>query len=189
MYNMMLDKLPTDYKGYLMRTSFRIGVQICLCAKDEDYTEEEKLYIMLNLLYGNGIPHDINVAVEGLHWFLSCGREENNHKSSSKELFYWDFDHEKLYSSFMSTYGIDITKEDMHWFKFVALIGSLRKDSAFNGAVAIRSYDTSELKGKALREMRELQESLKPPVQLSSEEQEALAEFDALFSGGGAINE
>ena len=52
MYNMLLDRLPTDYNGYLIRTSFRIGMQICMCLKDDNYTEEEKLGIAFDLLYG-----------------------------------------------------------------------------------------------------------------------------------------
>ena len=54
MTNIILDRLPTEYKGYLIRTSFRIGIQISLCLQDEDYSEEERVLIALNLLYGNG---------------------------------------------------------------------------------------------------------------------------------------
>lgn len=184
MYNIILDRLPTDYEGYLIRTSFRIGIQICLLLKDEEFTEEERLYTALTLLYGNGVPQDIQLAVDGLSWFMDCGMNTKSESSSSKELFYWDFDSARLYSGFMSTYNIDITKEDMHWFKFVALIGSLDKDCAFNKAIEIREFDTKDLRGKALADMQRMKRDLTPPVELTEEEQANLDRFNALFDGG-----
>lgn len=182
----MLDRLPTDYDGYLIRTSFRIGMQICMCMKDDSYTDEEKFAIAFNLLYGNGVPQPIETAVQGLEWFISCGNNNGKNSGSSKELFYWDFDSARIFSSFMSTYGIDLTREDMHWFKFIAMIGSLRKDSAFNSAVGVRSYDMHDLKGKARAEMQKMKNELTPEREYTEEEQEAIDKFNAQF--GGDVN-
>lgn len=186
MYNMLLDRLPTDYNGYLIRTSFRIGMQICMCLKDDNYTEEEKLGIAFDLLYGYGVPNTLEEAMDGLSWFLSCGQKQKKQSGSNKELFYWDFDSARIFSSFMSTYGIDLTKEDMHWFKFIAMIGSLRKDSAFNSAVEIRSYDMRDLKGKARAEMQKMKNDLTPEREYTEEEQRVIDEFNAQF--GGDVN-
>lgn len=184
MTNIILDKLPTEYKGYLIRTSFRIGIQISLCLQDEDYSEEERVLIALNLLYGNGMPQDLDVAMEGLNWFISCGNESKKGSVNDKQLFYWDFDNERIFSSFLATYGIDLTKEDMHWFKFIAMIGSLNKDCAFNKAIEIRDYDMKDLSGKNRIAMQKMKNALTPERKLRQEEQEALDEFNALFDGG-----
>ena len=185
MTNIILDRLPTEYKGYLIRTSFRIGIQISLCLQDEDYSEEERVLIALNLLYGNGMPQDLDVAMEGLNWFISCGNDNNKKGSvNDKQLFYWDFDNERIFSSFLATYGIDLTKEDMHWFKFIAMIGSLNKDCAFNKAIEIRDYDMKDLSGKNRIAMQKMKNALTPERKLRQEEQEALDEFNALFDGG-----
>ena len=185
MTNIILDRLPTEYKGYLIRTSFRIGIQISLCLQDEDYSEEERVLIALNLLYGNGMPQDLDVAMEGLNWFISCGNDNNKNGSvNDKQLFYWDFDNERIFSSFLATYGIDLTKEDMHWFKFIAMIGSLNKDCAFNKAIEIRDYDMKDLSGKNRIAMQKMKNALTPERKLRQEEQEALDEFNALFDGG-----
>jgi hypothetical protein len=181
--NLILDRLPTDYNGYLIRTSFRIGMQICLCFDDNELTDEEKLSIALNLLYGNGIP-EINVAMDGLSWYMSCGMKQNKETTNNKTLFYWDFDAPRLYSSFLQTYGIDLTTADIHWFKFIAMMGSLNKDSALSQAIEIRNYDTKDLKGKAKLDMIKMKKSLTPPVELSDEEQQRIEEFNALLSGG-----
>lgn len=184
MTNIILDRLPTEYKGYLIRTSFRIGIQISLCLQDEDYSEEERVLIALNLLYGNGMPQDLDVAMEGLNWFISCGNENKKGSANDKQLFYWDFDNERIFSSFLATYGIDLTKEDMHWFKFIAMIGSLNKDCAFNKAIEIRDYDMKDLSGKNRIAMQKMKNALTPERKLHKEEQEALDEFNALFDGG-----
>ena len=34
MHNAILDRLPEDYNGWLIRTDYRIGVQIQLCISD-----------------------------------------------------------------------------------------------------------------------------------------------------------
>lgn len=181
--NLLLDKLPTDYEGYLIRTSFRIGMQICLCLEDEELTDEEKMYVAFDLLYGKGVP-DLETAIKGLSWFMSCDTEQNKDTSNNKTLFYWDFDAPRLFSSFRQTYGIDLTCEDMHWFKFIAMMGSLDKDSALSQAIEIRNYDTKDLKGKAKLEMIKMKKSLTPPVKLTDDEQQRLDEFNALLSGG-----
>ena len=71
MYNAMLDRLPEDYNGWLVRTDYRIGVQIQLCISDPDLTDSEKTWTALNLLYGRGVPPDLQTALDGLSWFLS----------------------------------------------------------------------------------------------------------------------
>ena len=183
MFNMLLDRLPTDYKGYLIRTSFRIGIQICLCLDDDEYDDEEKYYIVMNLLYGNSLP-DTDIAIEGLKWFMSCGNPNKQTVSDEKTLFYWDFDAPRLYSSFQQTYNIDLTTADIHWFKFIAMLGSLNKDSSFSQAVEIRQYDMKDLKGKARADMQKMKQNLTPPVEYTDEEQKKLDEFNALLSGG-----
>lgn len=183
MFNILLDKLPNEYEGYLIRPSFRIGMQICLCMDDPDYTDEEKAYICLNLLYGNGVP-DIETAVKGLQWFMACGNPEHKTVGENKTLFYWDFDAARLFSSFKQTYGIDLHKVDLHWFEFIAMIGSLDKDSAFQKAVEIRGYDMKDLRGKHRTDMQNMKKNLTPEKKLSDEEQKQLDEFDLLLAGG-----
>lgn len=182
--NILLDRLPVEYEGYLIRTSFRIGIQLSLLFTDPNYTDEERIPIALNLLYGNGIPEDLRKAVDGLTWFMAGGEKVSNASTNEKPVFYWDFDSARIYSSFMSSYGIDLTKEDMHWFKFIPMLGSIRKDSALSQAINIRTYDTKNLSGKAKAEMMKLRNSLTPKAEYSDEEKEKLAEFESLLNGG-----
>ena len=185
MFNILLDRLPIDYKGYLMRTSFRVGIQICDCLDDTELSDEEKMYVAITLLFGKGIPK-FEDALEGLNWFMACGNPEYKSVGNNKKLFYWDFDATRIYSSFKQTYGIDLAKTDLHWFEFIAMIGSLDKDCSFNKAIEIRDYDIKDLKGKNRSDMQKMKTNLTPPVEMTDEEQQKLDEFNAQL--GGDIN-
>lgn len=158
MFNVLLDRLPDNYKGYLIRTDFRIGIQIITCLKDEDLSQEEKYSISLNLLYGNSIPQDLELALKGLMWFLNLGEEEEEIlKSNSKQKDVMDFeiDSSRIYSGFMSVLGIDLSKEKMHWFKFRYLLLELIKCHLSN-VIEIRAQDTNNMSPKQKTEINRL---------------------------------
>lgn len=158
MFNVILDRLPDNYKGYLIRTDFRIGMQIISCLKDEELTEEERYSISLNLLYGNSVPQDIKLAFKGLMWFLNLGKEEEETvKSTSKQKDVIDFeiDSSRIYSGFMSVLGIDLSKEKMHWFKFRYLLLELIKCHLSN-VIEIRTQDTKNMSTKQKIEINRL---------------------------------
>ena len=61
MLNIILDGFPDEYEGYLIRTDFRVGMQISEALNDVDLAEPEKMMTALRLLYGNGIPPDLSL--------------------------------------------------------------------------------------------------------------------------------
>lgn len=184
MFNYQLDRLPTEYSGYLIRTDFRIGIQIIQCMKDEEYSEIEKTATCLELLYGKGIPRDIDVAVAGLKWFMLCGDEPVAIEESSQEVYDFDVDSKLLYSGFMRTYGIDLSSTRMHWFKFCALMSDL-SDTAFSTVVDYRSMDISELKGKQRDKYARIKAKFALPTRYSVEEKEAINKFMEANGIGG----
>lgn len=145
MYNILLDKLPDNYKGYLIRTDFRIGIQIYNLLNDESISDEEKCFIALSLLYGNGIPRDTNIAMEGLEWFLNLGKlpdKKRSSKSVRKETPIMDFeiDSSRIFSGFKKKLGVELNKVKMHWFEFRYLLLELN-DCHLSDVVEIRSKE------------------------------------------------
>lgn len=145
MYNILLDKLPDNYKGYLIRTDYRIGIQICSCLSDKSLNKEEQLMIALKLLYGNGIPLDIKLAIKGLKWFLNLGEElteeeEKKHNIGGKQVMDFEIDANRIFSGFKAKLGIDINKVKMHWFEFRYLLLEL-KDCHMSDVVEIRQKE------------------------------------------------
>ena len=132
MYNFLLDSLPDEYEGYLIRTDYRVGIQISQALEDEELTPQERLAVAFSLLYGEGAP-PVQTAYRGLTWFLNAGNppeEEGEPGGAGQEetgirFFSFDYDATRLYSGFRRMYHIDLDKTPMHWFRFLALLGDL----------------------------------------------------------------
>ena len=173
MYNMLTEKLPTKYKGYHINTDFKCGIKISLALDDWQLGDEERVLTALSLLYGEGIPDDMNVALDGLRWFLTCGKEADKASYSdiddvdnAKESvnvkgddisFDFEVDASNIYAAFLKNYNIDLTKTDMHWFQFIALFSNL-KNTSLNDMMYYRTIDLSQYKGEQKAEMKALTE-------------------------------
>lgn len=174
MYNICLDKEPVEYKGYLIRSDYRIGIQITLALEDFELADEDRVLCALELLYGNGIPDDMSLACDGMVWFLSGGRKCSDSESSlsgieevddevddfvstnNKVAYDFEIDSDMIYSALFSQYGVEIDKERIHWFKFLALFKGL-KDTEFNDLMYYRTVDISKLPKEQQHDMRVLQ--------------------------------
>lgn len=173
MYNMLTEKLPTKYKGYHINTDFKCGIKISLALDDWQLGDDERVLTALSLLYGEGIPDNMNVALDGLRWFLTCGKEADKASYSdiddvdnAKESvnvkgddisFDFEVDASNIYAAFLKNYNIDLTKTDMHWFQFIALFSNL-KNTSLNDMMYYRTLDLSQYKGEQKAEMKALKE-------------------------------
>ena len=176
MYNMLTEKLPTKYKGYHINTDFKCGIKISLALDDWQLGDEERVLTALSLLYGEGIPDDMNIALDGLRWFLTCGKEADKASYSdiddvdnAKESvnvkgddisFDFEVDASNIYAAFLKNYNIDLTKTNMHWFQFIALFSNL-KNTSLNDMMYYRTLDLSQYKGEQKAEMKALKERYK----------------------------
>lgn len=180
MFNMLLDPLPGDYEGWLIRTDYRIGMQIALCLQDEELSENDRLLVALSLLYGNGIP-PLETAVNGLSWFLRCGEEPREEPAGGRQVFWFDFDHARIMASFRQTFGLELHRERLHWFEFRAMLESLDEDSALSHAIQVRGTSTANMKGKQRSDFERLKQRLSPRVKYTEEEQRVMDDFWAQF--------
>lgn len=170
-YNILLDKLPQDYKGYLIRTDFRIGIQISTAMEDKNLSQRERLEIAAGLLFGRGIP-DPKTAVEGVGWFLRCGADIRTDlpKDDSPQSIYFDFDSGRIWASVKATYGIDLHTTNMHWFEFCHLLSSIGKDTALANAVDVRNHPVKGTKGEERARIVKAKLTLTPPVEKTDAE-------------------
>lgn len=179
MFNLLLDALPTEYEGYLIRTDYRIGIQISQALEDEELEPYERIGIALSLLYGNGIP-PADIAYEGLRWYLNAAADvpQNEEDAVSVEddgirYFSFDYDAARLYSGFRRAYGVELDRVDMHWFRFLSLLGDLG-ECAFTRVVDIRSADLSKMDKKTKRACAAMRRKVALPQPKSREEEEFL---------------
>lgn len=182
MLNVILDGFPSEYEGYLIRTDFRIGIQIAQALDDVNLAEPEKTAVAMELLYGNGIPLDRETALSGLQWFMRGGIEDDECTSSDGKppVYSFEQDNRMIYTAFLARYGIDLTREKLHWFRFLAMLSDLG-DCTMTEVMSIRSTDTTKLSGEQQKHYAALKERYRIRPQLSDAEKAAIAEFEGML--------
>ena len=90
-------------------------------------------------------------------------------------VFDFSCDAELILSSFLREYGIDLTRENLHWWRFLALLRSLPSDSDFMRVVRLRLCDTTKIADDGLR--RQLRRA-KAAVRLKPSVGESLTKGD-----------
>ncbi|MEZ3429906.1 MAG: bacteriophage Gp15 family protein [Lachnospiraceae bacterium] len=168
MFNVMLDRLPSDWHGYRIDTDFRTGIQIMRCLSDGEFSERERIQYAVSRLFQGNIP-DIQEAVEGLAWYMSEYNHDNH--SAGKEngkikAYDFDVDQWRIYSAFRRQYGIDLNHAGMHWFVFMGLLTNL-EECSFTRVVDIRLRKA--VPGSSTKEREELR-ALKDVYRLEAED-------------------
>lgn len=194
MMNILIDPLPKEFRGYLIKWQFYNGILVSECLSNPDLFENdeqgqiERIYTAFTLLYGRGIP-EFDDAIEGLRWFLSCGAEPgiNGEAQQNEEYFSFDEDKERLFSAFMVKYGINLNKADnLHFFEFIALMNDLNK-TAFRNVVDLRMMKPKDMKNYSREQKQEILELKKKfaikkvlEKQYTEEQKRAIDHFDKL---------
>lgn len=183
MLNIILDGFPEEYEGYLIRTDFRIGIQISEALSDVDLAEPEKMQVAMKLLYGAGIPSDRQIAEDGLKWFMRGGQPEKKNTSDGKPQTYdFEQDNRLTYSAFRARYGVDLTQERLHWFAFLAMLDDLGACS-LSDIVGARGMDLSKLSDAQKKFYAEMQDKYRIEPKLSEGDLARIAEFEEQLNG------
>lgn len=178
MYNLLLDALPEDYEGYLIRTDYRIGVQISQALADDDLEPYERLNVAFGLLYGHGVPADARTALTGLQWFMNGGAEPAGDAPEDNGVAYFSFDYDasRLYSGFRRAYGLELDRVRLHWFRFLPMMADLG-DCAFTQVIGYRSADTSKMDAQTRAAYNTMKRRFALPQPESEDEREFMAKL------------
>lgn len=191
MFNVLLDPLPTEYKGFPIDSDFQIGIQIFQAFENDDLTEQEKFATAFDLLFmdsdenGNPIPHkdengndlplpDIVTAKEGIEWFLGGWYTDNTVDDGGekhKDMDY-DIDQWRIYSAFLKQYRIDLNTDKVHFWKFMGLLSTV-DECAYTRIIDIR---TQKIKPKMEAEYKNAIKKAKQKYSLQSYDDELTAE-------------
>ena len=153
--NPLYESLPQtvliEKKEYPIYTDFREWIRFIELAQDKSVPKEEKPYYYVGW-YVNEVPEDTAKAINALSDFLAMSglmdSEGTKGKSSNKRVLSYKTDAPYILSGFFECYGIDLTKESMHWWMFQMLLMGLREDTEIKQRIAYRSADLSEIKDK-----------------------------------------
>lgn len=151
----MCESVDIGGQEYRINTDFRVWIEIEHLLFDNSKREEERLAEILVLGYPV-LPQDPFEAVKKIVWFYSGGEfceAETEKKGLPAYDLVEDFDY--VWGAFRGEFGIDLTKENMHWWKFRVLLSCLGDGCFFSKIVGYRSMDTSGIKNKEQRRFYE----------------------------------
>ena len=146
-------------KLYKINTDFRIAIKCNEIATDESIGDYERALGIIYMLFGeDGINalEDHEKLLELAKKYLLCGKELDTRKNEEPDMDYKE-DMDYIEASFMSDYHIDLSNEQMHWWKFTKLINGLSNSELGNCCVLnrirnLRNYDVKDIKDSKERE-------------------------------------
>lgn len=148
--NILTDALPTsvliDGVQYEIASDFRAGVEFEMMIEQG----EANVYRLLAPFFAK-VPHNLEGALREVELFFCCGTlpEKSKKPTKGKQAYSFRVDSEAVFADFWRYYGIDLSREYLHWWAFRALLMGLPEKSEFKQRVY---YRTCDLKGLSKKE-------------------------------------
>lgn len=200
MFNVLLDSLPTEYRGFPIDSDFQIGIQIMQVLEDKKMSQQEQIGTALSLLFlqededGNSLPlPDAQTSVDGMMWFLTDWNRDHNGKGDKIRVTDYDIDQWRIYSAFRQHYGINLNADKLHFWEFMGLLTTL-PECAYTRVIDIRAKKITSKMGKdekrAYAELKKVY-SLDQPneVEYTDNQKAAIDEFDRMMEEQKKIRE
>lgn len=185
-------------KRYKINTDFRVAIKCNEVALDKNISDYERALAIIYILFGeDGLNNEkdykdlLRISIS----YLACGKKVNNKKQEKLDMDYIQ-DMDYIEASFMSDYGIDLTNETMHWWKFSNLINGLSNSELGNTCILnrirnIRNMNPNEIKDqKERKKIIELQKEFalkkneKEKKKLTEKEKTSAVEFLNMLRNG-----
>lgn len=138
-------------KEYKIDTSWQNALECFKIIQDKSITDEERALAIIYKIFDFIPKEDLNLFLEKATIFLSCGETQQEQKSKKKDMDLIQ-DQKWIIPSFMSDYHIDLSKDDMHWWRYINLIQGLTPNSVLSNVREIRNYDLSTIKDTKQRD-------------------------------------
>lgn len=160
-------------KKYKINTDFRTAIECNAIATDNTIGDYERALAIIYKLFGDeGLNDKQNYEqlLKLAQKYLSCGKDLENTNEKPDMDYVQDYDYIK--TSFRSDYGINLDKENMHWWEFFNLLNGLSNNEMGNCCILnrirnLRNFNTSEIKD--IRERNKI-EKAKREVALKQKE-------------------
>ena len=192
--NLLIEKLPkTVWIGGAevpINWGFRTSVKFEILMQS-DVEDKDKFLKGLQLYYGDDLPENINGAIEQMLWFYQGGDHPETSKKGAqsrgngKQAYSFEYDDDYLYAAFLDQYGIDLNEiEDLHWWKFRALMKSLRKDMSI---VEIMGYRTVKIDSKMNKEQQKFYADMQRIYEIPMKKSKQLEAIEEALLKGESI--
>ena len=192
--NILLDSLPYDIEidgvRYAIDASYRCMIRFELMMQDNAESDEAKIFRSLCEFYVDRVPENVLSAIDKMVWFYQCGKENDDNVQrkarDQRQVYSFEYDADMIYAAFFDQYGIDLQKENLHWWKFKAMFRALREQNEF---VKIMGYRCMNIPNSMSREQKEFYRKMKEihKLQPSRAECEKLREIERILMGDGKL--
>lgn len=173
--NPLVDKLP-DYvtiqgQQYAIHTDFRVWIQVGTLVKQAS----DILHIavqLLQLCYVT-LPPTLNEALNAIFSFYTGREGSKTGKRGGVPVYDFVYDADYIYAAFMAQYNIDLMRDDLHWWQFLALFNALSEDCRLIQIMQYRGMPLGKIKDKEQRAFyRRMKEQYRLPDRRTPEQQE-----------------
>lgn len=159
--NILTDLLPSSVKvgasTFDIETDFRAGISFSLMIE----AGEEDFFKLFAPFFPNGLPRDINGAVEAVLYFYRGGEKpDDNAPKTNKQAYSFSVDSESIYADFWRYYNIDLSQDGLHWWTFRSLLFGLPEDSNFKMRIYYRTCDLKDLPKKEKRRIATIRKQI-----------------------------
>lgn len=187
MINVMLDPLPTQWNGFEINTSFRIGIQTFILEYDKELSDYEKSLHIVDLMFDDR-PHPYGEELqECITWFLNGWfHDKSGSSKDNRRLVDYDIDQWRIYADFRKIYGIDLSLDEMHWWTFNGLLWNMPyKQSAFMEVINIRKKKIeakmSVKEKEAIAEAQKVYGLDQPETEYTEDEKSKIDDYDRMM--------
>lgn len=151
-FNVLLDPLPEEWEGYPIDSDFQTGIQMFSILQDGSLSELEKIAVCTDFLFPAGGPRSFEQRQQAILWFLSGWNTDNLPKGKAEApTMDYQADQWRIWVAFLRQYQIDLNRDQLHFWAFMALLRNL-EECSFTRVVDIRS---KKLTAKMSKEERE----------------------------------
>lgn len=187
MINVMLDPLPTQWNGFEINTSFRIGIQTFILEYDKELSDYEKSLHIVDLMFDDR-PHPYGEELqECITWFLNGWfHDKSGSSKDNRRLVDYDIDQWRIYADFRKIYGINLSLDEMHWWTFNGLLWNMPyKQSAFMEVIDIRKKKIeakmSAKEKEAIAEAQKVYGLEQPETVYTEDEKSKIDDYDRMM--------
>lgn len=201
--NVLIEGLPktvtVNGSPFSLKTNFYIGIIFTELMTDSKITPYEKVIRAIDLWYQEKPPTEsydqIKEAFDKIMWFYTMGENEEESTSNSRvrvrnrptRILDYEADQAYIVSAFQQQYGIDLTVENIHWWRFKMLFNGLTEKTKM---VKIMQYRAMEIDPKMPEKQRKFYQEMKilyalPDKRTEEEKERDFQEQLNIALGGG----
>lgn len=193
MTDLLTDALPTVWHGRRIDPDFRHMVRLSAAYSHGEVEADPEAFarqLCQQFYTGIHIPRVFVELWQGVIDFYLAGEqaaEPAAAKPASRPdtgpAFDYRCDAPYIVAAFQQAYGIDLTTEKLHWFRFRALFAALPEDTLMAKIINWRTLDLADYEGSMREHYAALKErfALTPELRGGAAVAQTVAEHDAAF--------